>query len=71
MMDSKFVRDPNTNSVVNKDIEAIRVAKEQKQKKRDAIQRQERLEQDVVNLKDDISEIKNLLKQVLNGTNSN
>lgn len=69
-MDNRFVKDNTTNAVVNMDIDGIRAAKERKKYKLAEKSRQQQLENDVANLKDDIGEIKNLLKQVLNGNNN-
>lgn len=69
-MNSNFMRHPQSNSVVNTDFDNIRAAKERKLKKLKEKEKQEFLEHEVTKLKDDISEIKNLLQQVLNGNNN-
>lgn len=51
-------RDPITNAIINTDKSKARIAREAREK---AIQR----EQDIENLKSDVHEIKNLLKQLL------
>jgi len=68
-MMSRFVKDPRTESVVNTDIDAIRAAKRVKEKRLQEKARQEQLEKEVSDIKDDINEIKNLLRQVANGNN--
>lgn len=69
-MDRKFVKDPDTKMVINRDVNAIQSARERKQAKQLEKQRQVELERDVSALKNDIGEIKDLLRQVLNGNNS-
>lgn len=69
-MDHKFLKDPETGAVINADSAEIKAAKERKEKKLREKERQHSLEQEVAMLKDDIGEIKNLLRQVLNGTNN-
>ena len=69
-MDTRYMRDRETGAVFNNDVEGIRAAKERKAKLQLEKEKHEKLEKEVTNLKDDISEIKNLLKQVLNGTNN-
>lgn len=68
-MDSRFVKDPRTNAVVNRDVDGIRAAKQVKEKRLLEKARQAQLEKEVSELKQDISEIKNLLQQVVNGNN--
>ena len=68
-MNGKFVKDPNTLAVVNQDSEAIKAAKERKKLKLAEKARQEQLESEVNGIKNDVAEIKDLLRQVLNGSN--
>jgi uncharacterized protein (DUF2252 family) len=69
-MDSKFVKDAKTNAVVNNDVEQIRAAKKRKQERFLEKERQKNLEKEVHQLKNDISEIKDLLTRALNGSNN-
>lgn len=66
-MNNSFTRDPVTNAVVNTNIDEIRAAKERKAKKLAEKQKYETLAQEISSVKDDMAEIKNLLKQVING----
>tara|TARA_Y100000004_G_scaffold176817_1_gene217730 strand:- start:101 stop:331 length:231 start_codon:yes stop_codon:yes gene_type:complete len=64
---SNLLRDPNTDSIVNIDslgYERYIARREAKNKKNQKVQN---IEQEVANMKEDINEIKNLLKELLNG----
>lgn len=59
--DLNFSRDPGSNAVINTNVNAYKMYKQQ----REGIKSTERLAQDVEDLKSELGEIKNLLKQVL------
>jgi hypothetical protein len=55
-------RDPKTNSIVNKNMAEYREYVSRRDMKSEEKQQIQNLESDVANMKDDISEIKNLLR---------
>ena len=64
---SNLLRDPNTDSIVNVDslgYERYIARREAKNKKNQKVQN---IEQEVASMKEDINEIKHLLKELLNG----
>ena len=64
---SNLLRDPNNDSIVNVDslgYERYIARREAKNKKNQKVQN---IEQEVANMKEDINEIKHLLKELLNG----
>lgn len=64
---SNLLRDPNNDSIVNIDslgYERYIARREAKNKKNQKVQN---IEQEVASMKEDINEIKNLLKELLNG----
>ena len=64
---SNLLRDPNNDSIINVDslgYERYIARREAKNKKNQKVQN---IEQEVANMKEDINEIKNLLKELLNG----
>ena len=62
---SNLVKDPRSNAVININNDEIRAAKERKIKMQEKAKDEELLKQDVQNLKEDMSEIKSLLQQLL------
>jgi len=64
---SNLLRDPDNDSIVN--IDSIGYQKYITRRKSKDIKNQkvQNIEQEVANMKDDIDEIKNLLKELLNG----
>ena len=65
---SNLLRDPDTDSIVNIDsigYEKYIARREAKNKKNQKVQN---IENEVANMKEDINEIKNLLKELLNGS---
>lgn len=64
--DLNFARDPGSNAVINTNINAYKMYKQQ----REGMKNTDRLTQDVEVLKSELGEIKNLLKQVLQNVNS-
>ena len=63
---SNLLRDPNNDSIVNIDslgYERYITSRESKNKKNQKIQN---IEKEVANIREDINEIKNLLKELLN-----
>lgn len=65
-----FARNTITGAIVNTNSTAINAARERKARMKDQLQRSEQLEQDVKALKNDITEIKNLLMGIANGNNN-
>lgn len=63
-----WVRDTYTNALINTNTSHIEKAREAKVKRRQQLIKQKRMDNDINNLKSDISEIKELLK-VLAGKN--
>jgi len=59
--EDKFVRDETTHAVLNTDVEALQMYRTQKRKYREL----DKLKDDVCCLKDDISELKQMLVEVL------
>ena len=59
---SHLYRDPKTNSIVNKNMAEYREYVSRRDMKSEEKQQIQNLESDVANMKDDISEIKNLLR---------
>tara|TARA_B100002019_G_scaffold188840_1_gene163107 strand:+ start:1319 stop:1549 length:231 start_codon:yes stop_codon:yes gene_type:complete len=65
---SNLLRDPNNDSIVNVDslgYERYIARREAKNKKNQKVQN---IEQEVASMKEDINEIKHLLKELLNGS---
>lgn len=57
-------RDPNTNSIVNKNTTQYREYISKKETKIKEIQKIQKLESDFANMKDDLNEIKSLLRSL-------
>jgi hypothetical protein len=61
--DPNFVREPNTNAVINIDTNGYRRFKEE----RERVIKMQQLAQDVTSLQNDIGDIKQMLQQLING----
>jgi len=59
-------RDPKTNSIVNRNMSEYQEYVSRKNMKSEENQKIQNLESDVANMKDDLSEIKNLLRSLIN-----
>jgi len=66
-----LVRDKNTGAILNINNNEIRQARKRKKVWQEEKEKTEKLSQEVNDLKNDISEIKSILKQVLEVTNGN
>lgn len=64
---SNLLRDPNNDSIVNIDILGYEKYIAQREAKNKKNQKVQNIEQEVASMKEDINEIKNLLKELLNG----
>jgi triacylglycerol esterase/lipase EstA (alpha/beta hydrolase family) len=64
---SNLLRDPNNDAIVNIDIFGYEKYIAQREAKNKKNQKVQNIEQEVANMKEDIDEIKNLLKELLNG----
>jgi len=64
---SNLLRDPNNDAIVNVDILGYEKYIAQREAKNKKNQKVQNIEQEVANMKEDIDEIKNLLKELLNG----
>lgn len=60
-----LVKDTRTGIVVNTNTSEIEAAKERKRRKKEQRESQEEINKTVVELKEEIGEIKNLLKQLI------
>jgi hypothetical protein len=61
-----LLRDPNTNSIVNTNMAEYQEYVMRKKSKNEENQKIQTLESDVASMKDDLDEIKNLLKRLIN-----
>lgn len=59
-------RDPKTNSIVNRNMSEYQEYVSRKNMKTEENQKIQNLESDVANMKDDLDEIKNLLRRLVN-----
>lgn len=59
-------RDPKTNSIVNRNMSEYQEYVSRKNMKSEENQKIQSLESDVANIKDDLTEIKNLLRSLIN-----
>jgi hypothetical protein len=62
-----LLRDPKTNSIVNSNVKEYNEYIARRKSKDEENQKIQSLEEDLSILKDDISEIKSLLREMLNG----
>tara|TARA_B100002019_G_C21064260_1_gene495654 strand:+ start:329 stop:553 length:225 start_codon:yes stop_codon:yes gene_type:complete len=65
---SNLLRDPSTNSILNVDEFGYQQYVSKRKAKEEKNQKVQTLEQEVASMKSDISEIKNLLREFLNGS---
>ena len=63
----ELYRDSTTNSIVNRNTSDFKQYMSQKKTRDNEHQKVDVIEQDLTNLKNDINEIKSLLKELLNG----
>jgi hypothetical protein len=63
---SGLLRDPHTNSIINDNMTEYKEYLSRKNMKNEESQKIQKIENDLINLKDDISEIKNLLRGIYN-----
>lgn len=59
-------RDPKTNSIINTNMSQYQEYLSKRDKKTEENQKLQNLEEDIVNMKDDLNEIKNLLRSLIN-----
>lgn len=65
---SHLVRDQKTNSIINTNMSEYQEYVSRKKAKSEENQKVQNLEKDLANMKDDINEIKNLLRSLVNGS---
>jgi len=65
---SHLKRDPKTNSIINTNMSEYQEYISKRDKKTEESQKVQNLETDITNIKDDIDEIKNLLRSLVNGS---
>ena len=63
---SHLYRDPKTNSIINRNMSEYQEYVSRKNMKSEENQKIQNLESDVANIKDDIDEIKHLLRRMIN-----
>jgi len=68
---SGLVRDTETNAIINTDRSAIQRAREQKEMRKLKREEERQLRQKVDSLESDMSEIKHMLKDLIDRTNGN
>jgi hypothetical protein len=61
-----LIRDPETNSIINTNMSEYKEYISRRDSKVEENQKVQNLESDVANMKDDLNEIKNLLRSLLN-----
>jgi hypothetical protein len=64
---NNLIRDPNTNSIINTNMSEYQQYLSRRSIKNDENQKIQNLEQDVDCIKDDLNEIKTLLRRLVNG----
>ena len=62
------MRDQKTNSIINTNMSEYQEYVSRKKAKSEENQKVQNLEKDLANMKDDINEIKNLLRSLVNGS---
>jgi hypothetical protein len=65
---SHLKRDPKTNSIINTNMSQYQEYLNKRDKKTEENQKLQNLESDIVNMKEDLNEIKNLLRNLVNGS---
>jgi hypothetical protein len=65
---NNLVRDPNTNSIINTNMSEYQQYVARRNIKSEENQRLESLESDVTNIKNDLDEIKTLLRSLIDGS---
>lgn len=68
--DNNLLRDPNTNSIVNNNMTEYQNYIKRRESKSKENQKIQNVEQEVANIKEDLDEIKTLLRSLLNGNES-
>ena len=65
---SNLMRDPNTNSIINKNMTEYQEYISKRNIKNEENQKIQNLERDLANMKGDLNEIKSLLRSLLDGS---
>jgi len=65
---SSFLRDPHTNSIINTNMSEYQQYVSRRNMKNEEDQKLESLESDVTNIKNDLDEIKSLLRSLIDGS---
>lgn len=65
---NNLLRDPNTNSIINADMSEYQQYLARKNIKSEENQKVQNIEKDVANMKEDLNEIKSLLRSLINGS---
>lgn len=65
---NNLLRDPNTNSIINTDMSEYEQYLARKSVKSEENQKVQSIEKDVANMKEDLDEIKSLLRSLINGS---
>jgi hypothetical protein len=65
---SNLMRDPNTNSIINKNMTEYQEYISKRNAKNEENQKLQNLEYDLANMKGDLDEIKSLLRSLLDGS---
>jgi hypothetical protein len=63
-----LLRDPNTNSIINTNMSEYQQYLSRRNVKNEENQKVQNLEEDVANMKDDLNEIKSLLRSLIDGS---
>lgn len=63
---NSYIRDPKSNSIINVNTNEYNEYLSRKESKNKEIQKIQNLEQEVASMKDDLSEIKSLLRRIAN-----
>lgn len=65
---SNLLRDPNTNSIINTNMNEYEEYMRRKNSKNEENLKIQNIEEDLTNIKNDIDEIKSLLRRIANGS---
>jgi cell shape-determining protein MreC len=65
---NNLLRDPRTNSIVNNNMSEYQQYIKRRELKKEENQKVQNLEEDVASMKDDLNEIKSLLRSLVNGS---